>query len=62
MNNMLKLIIIAGLLIPLPTLAAGGGAAPVAPAVSSAEHFHPKGKMPSEHTGPTHEKWTRLTS
>ena len=31
-------------------LAAGGGAAPIAPAVSSDQHFHPKGKMPSEHT------------
>jgi alkyl sulfatase BDS1-like metallo-beta-lactamase superfamily hydrolase len=31
-------------------MAAGGGAAPVAAAVSSGTHFHPKGKPPSEHT------------
>ena len=50
MNNLIRLILLTGLLIPLPTLAAGGAAAPVAAAVSSDKHFHPKGKMPSEHT------------
>jgi alkyl sulfatase BDS1-like metallo-beta-lactamase superfamily hydrolase len=50
MNNLIRLILLTGLLIPLPTLAAGGAAAPVAATVSSDKHFHPKGKMPSEHT------------
>ncbi len=50
MKTLIKLIMMTGLLIPMSSLAAGGGAAPVATALSSAEHFHPKGKMPSEHT------------
>jgi alkyl sulfatase BDS1-like metallo-beta-lactamase superfamily hydrolase len=50
MNTLIKLTLITGLLVPLPILAAGGPAAPAAPAVSSDKHFHPKGKMPSEHT------------
>ena len=42
--------LLAALALPLSAQAAGGGAAPTAATVSSVQHFHPKGKMPSEHT------------
>ena len=50
MNTFYKLILTTLLLVPLSVLAAGGPAAPTAPAVASDKHFHPKGKMPSKHT------------
>jgi alkyl sulfatase BDS1-like metallo-beta-lactamase superfamily hydrolase len=50
--KVLNIIAVLGALaIPLSLQAAGGGsAASATAAVSSAQHFHPKGKPPSEHT------------
>jgi len=50
MKNIPYLILVASLVLPLSALAAGGGSAPMSANVSSAKHFHPKGKMPSKHT------------
>ncbi|MDX2418120.1 MAG: alkyl sulfatase dimerization domain-containing protein [Xanthomonadales bacterium] len=50
MKNIICLALVTSLVLPLSAQAAGGGAAPVTATASSAEHFHPKGKMPSEYT------------
>ena len=50
MNRLIRLILSAVIIVPLQVQAAGAGAAPVTAVASSTEHFHPKGKMPSEHT------------
>ena len=50
MNQLIKLMLTTALLTPLTSLAAGSPATPAAPSVSSVDHFHPKGKMPSKHT------------
>lgn len=54
MNRIAKLLSIAGFLVfshyPGTVFSAGGGAVLSDPNAMKGEHFHPQGKMPSQHT------------